>query len=89
VVLRFDVLLAGEPAADQLDAVLGQMREIGNGFFLDFAVFAVRMHEQMGHVLAVLPLPAGRHHVNGAAGMPFSCHKNILPHNDLFSKYIY
>ena len=65
VLARFDVLFAGKIAADQLDAIIGQMRKIGNGFFFDFAVFSVGVHEQMGHVLAVRSLTPGRHYMYG------------------------
>jgi len=47
------------------------------------------MHEQMRHVLAVLPLPPGRHHMNGPARMPFSSHTDILPYGDVLRKPIY
>jgi hypothetical protein len=58
----FDVLLAGEIAADQFNAIIGQMGEIGDGFFFDFAVFAIRVHEQMGGVPPMPSLASSRHY---------------------------
>jgi hypothetical protein len=37
VLARFDVLFAGKIATDQVDAFVGQMGEIGDGFLFDFA----------------------------------------------------
>src|ERR1017187_4029672 len=63
LLLCFDVLLPSEIAADQFDAIVRQVGEIGDGFLFDFAAFSVGVHEEMGHVLPVRSLTPGRHYM--------------------------
>jgi hypothetical protein len=74
LILGPDVCLAGEIAADKLDAIVGEMGQIGDGFFFDFAVFSVRVHEEVGHVLSVPSLTSGRHYMNGTTWKPTCLH---------------
>jgi hypothetical protein len=50
------------------------MGQIGDGFFFDFAVFSVRVHEEVGHVLSVPSLTSGRHYMNGTTWKPTCSH---------------
>src|SRR5450755_4316532 len=74
LVLGLDVLLASEAASNQLDAIGGKMREVRDGSFLDFAVFSVRLHEEIGDVFAVLALAPRRYYVDGTMWERYRLH---------------
>jgi hypothetical protein len=90
LILGSDVCLAGGIAADEFNAIVGEMGQIGDGFFFDFAVFSVRVHEEVGHVLSVPSLTSGRHYMNGTAWEPYpiAC-QHYSRHTRLRSRYIY
>ena len=54
--LRVDVAPAGERATDQLDQLIGQVREVGQRLVLDLAALAIGATQQMRDVLAMRPL---------------------------------
>ena len=74
VILCFDVLLPSERAPDQLDAIVGQMGQVGDGSFFDFAIFSILLHEEIGDVFAVLALAPRRYYVDGTMWERYRLH---------------
>lgn len=63
VIPRLDLLHSSEQSSDQLDAIVGKMREAGDGPFFDFAVLSIRLREQIRNAFSVPPQPSGRHFI--------------------------
>jgi hypothetical protein len=77
--LAVDIAATGKRAADQLDHLIGQVREVRQRLVLDLGALTVGAAQQMRHVLPMRPLPTVGDDMHRARRTTTTAHAATLP----------